>query len=152
RVALVLSIVRGETSVAEAAPKHGLTVAEIEESQERFSPRPRMRCGRSRQPVSSDSARCAPTVPHLSCAVTRQIGAMKGLFREGLQNAPISRTFAEFLLPAAELDGTRPEAGGAAARRRIRWRRRVARRRRGKRSVRVPARAACRGAPRRGRN
>jgi transposase-like protein len=36
RVALVLSIVRGETSVAEAARKHGLTVAEIEEWQERF--------------------------------------------------------------------------------------------------------------------
>jgi hypothetical protein len=31
RVALVLSIVRGETSVAEAARKHALTVAEIEE-------------------------------------------------------------------------------------------------------------------------
>jgi transposase-like protein len=37
RVALVLSILRGETSVAEAARKHGLTVAEIEDWQERFS-------------------------------------------------------------------------------------------------------------------
>ena len=36
RVALVLSIVRGETSVAEAARKHGLTVAEIEEWRDRF--------------------------------------------------------------------------------------------------------------------
>ena len=36
RVALVLSIVRGETSVAEAARRHGLTVAEIEDWQERF--------------------------------------------------------------------------------------------------------------------
>src|SRR5262249_2324977 len=36
RVALVLSILRGETSVAEAARKHGLTVAEVEEWQERF--------------------------------------------------------------------------------------------------------------------
>ena len=36
RVALVLSIVRGETSVVEAARKHGLTVAEIEDWQERF--------------------------------------------------------------------------------------------------------------------
>jgi hypothetical protein len=36
RVALVLSIVRGETSVAEAARKHGLTVAEVEEWQKRF--------------------------------------------------------------------------------------------------------------------
>jgi len=36
RVALVPSIVRGETSVAEAARKHGLTVAEVEEWQERF--------------------------------------------------------------------------------------------------------------------
>ena len=37
RLALVLSIVRGETSVAEAARKHGLTVAEIEDWQERFA-------------------------------------------------------------------------------------------------------------------
>ena len=36
RVALVVSILKGETSVAEAARKHGLTVAEIEEWQERF--------------------------------------------------------------------------------------------------------------------
>jgi transposase-like protein len=36
RVALVLSIVRGETSVVEAARKHGLTVAEVEEWQERL--------------------------------------------------------------------------------------------------------------------
>ncbi len=36
RVALVLSIVRGETSVAEAARKHGLTVAEIEDWQDRL--------------------------------------------------------------------------------------------------------------------
>lgn len=36
RLALVLSIVKGETSVAEAARKHGLTLAEIEEWQERF--------------------------------------------------------------------------------------------------------------------
>jgi hypothetical protein len=37
RVALVLSIIRGETSVAESARKHGLTVAEIEDWQERFA-------------------------------------------------------------------------------------------------------------------
>ena len=36
RVALVVSILKGKTSVAEAARKHGLTVAEIEDSQERF--------------------------------------------------------------------------------------------------------------------
>lgn len=36
RVALVVSIVKGETSVAEAARKHGLTVAEIEDWRERF--------------------------------------------------------------------------------------------------------------------
>jgi hypothetical protein len=35
-LALVLSIVRGETSMAEAARKHGLTVAEIEDWQGRF--------------------------------------------------------------------------------------------------------------------
>jgi transposase-like protein len=33
---LVLSILKGETSVAEAARKHGLKVAEVEEWQERF--------------------------------------------------------------------------------------------------------------------
>jgi hypothetical protein len=32
RLALVLSIVKGETSAAEAARKHGLTVAELEEA------------------------------------------------------------------------------------------------------------------------
>jgi transposase-like protein len=36
RVALIVSIVKGETSVAEAARRHGLTVAEIEDWQERF--------------------------------------------------------------------------------------------------------------------
>jgi transposase-like protein len=36
RSALVLSILRGETSVPEAARAHGLTVAEIEEWKERF--------------------------------------------------------------------------------------------------------------------
>ena len=36
RVALIVSIVKGETSVAEAARKHGLTVAEIEDWKERF--------------------------------------------------------------------------------------------------------------------
>ena len=36
RLALVLSIVKGETSVAEAARKNGLTVAELDEWQERL--------------------------------------------------------------------------------------------------------------------
>jgi transposase-like protein len=36
RVALVTSILKGETSVQEAARKHGLTVAEIEDWRERF--------------------------------------------------------------------------------------------------------------------
>jgi transposase-like protein len=36
RVALVASILKGETSVQEAARKHGLTVAEVEEWKERF--------------------------------------------------------------------------------------------------------------------
>ncbi len=36
RAALVLSILRGETSVQEAARQHGLTVAEIERWRERF--------------------------------------------------------------------------------------------------------------------
>lgn len=36
RVALVVSILKGETSVAEAARKRGLTVAEVEDCQEKF--------------------------------------------------------------------------------------------------------------------
>lgn len=36
RVALVLSILKGETSAAEAARKHGLKVAEVEDWRERF--------------------------------------------------------------------------------------------------------------------
>jgi transposase-like protein len=36
RVALVVSILKGETSVQQAARKHGLTVAEVEDWQERF--------------------------------------------------------------------------------------------------------------------
>ena len=36
RVALVVSILKGETSVAEAARTHGLTVAEVEEWREKF--------------------------------------------------------------------------------------------------------------------
>ncbi len=36
RVALIIEILRGDTSVAEAARKHGLTVAELEDWRERF--------------------------------------------------------------------------------------------------------------------
>jgi transposase-like protein len=36
RAALIISILKGETSVAEAARKHGLTVAEVEDWQQRF--------------------------------------------------------------------------------------------------------------------
>ena len=36
RVALVIELLRGDTSVAEAARKHGLTVAELEDWRERF--------------------------------------------------------------------------------------------------------------------
>jgi transposase-like protein len=36
RVALVLSILKGETSVAEAARRHGLKVAEVEDWRDRF--------------------------------------------------------------------------------------------------------------------
>ena len=36
RVALVLEILRGETTAAEAARRHGLTIAEIEQWKERF--------------------------------------------------------------------------------------------------------------------
>ena len=36
RVALVVSILKGETSVAEAARQHGLTVAELEDWREKF--------------------------------------------------------------------------------------------------------------------
>jgi len=36
RTALIVSIIKGETSAQEAARKHGLTVAEVEEWKERF--------------------------------------------------------------------------------------------------------------------
>ncbi len=36
RTALVISVIKGETSAQEAARKHGLTVAEVEEWKERF--------------------------------------------------------------------------------------------------------------------
>ena len=36
RVALVVSILKGETSVAEAARTHGLTVAKVEDWREKF--------------------------------------------------------------------------------------------------------------------
>lgn len=36
RTALVLSILKGKTSVAEAARQHGLTVAEVEDWRDRF--------------------------------------------------------------------------------------------------------------------
>jgi transposase-like protein len=36
RVALIVEILRGDTSVAEAARKHGLTVTELEDRRERF--------------------------------------------------------------------------------------------------------------------
>jgi transposase-like protein len=36
KVALVVSIIKGETSIQEAARQHGITVAEIEDWQERF--------------------------------------------------------------------------------------------------------------------
>jgi transposase-like protein len=36
RVALVISILKGETSVVEAARQHGLTVAEVEDWREKF--------------------------------------------------------------------------------------------------------------------
>ena len=36
RVALVLTILRGETSAQEAARRHGLTVAEVEDWQDKF--------------------------------------------------------------------------------------------------------------------
>ena len=36
RVALIVSITKGETSIQEAARKHGLTVGEIEEWKDRF--------------------------------------------------------------------------------------------------------------------
>ena len=36
RVALVVRILKGETSVAEAARQHGLTVAEVEDWREKF--------------------------------------------------------------------------------------------------------------------
>lgn len=49
RVVLVVSILKKETSVAEAARTHGLTVAEVEDWREKFLLGPRTRCGRGRR-------------------------------------------------------------------------------------------------------
>ncbi len=49
RVALVVSTLKGETSVAEAARTHGLRVAEVEDWREKCLLGPRMRCGRGRR-------------------------------------------------------------------------------------------------------
>ncbi len=58
RAALVLRILKGETSVAEAARQHGLTVRDVEDWQEQFlraaenglrrRPRTKRRCKKSR--------------------------------------------------------------------------------------------------------
>ncbi|MCE3223497.1 MAG: hypothetical protein K0S58_1677, partial [Nitrospira sp.] len=98
RVALVVSILKGATSVAEAARMHGLTVAEVEDWREKFllgaenalRSRPRdeealngnssatslpsgverrRRSERSKRPVSSASGHSGPSVPR-SSAVT----------------------------------------------------------------------------------
>lgn len=45
RVALVVSVLKGETFVAEAAQTDGLTLAEVEDWQEKFLLGPRMPCG-----------------------------------------------------------------------------------------------------------
>jgi hypothetical protein len=60
REALVLSILKGETSVQEAARKHGLTVAEIEDWRERFCSLPRTLYGRgprTRKPSRTNASR-----------------------------------------------------------------------------------------------
>jgi hypothetical protein len=44
-MALVVSILKGDTSVAETARQHGLTVAEVEDGGRSFSWGPRMRSG-----------------------------------------------------------------------------------------------------------
>lgn len=49
RVALVVSLLKGETSVAEAARTHGLTVAEVEDWREKFLSGPKTPCGVARR-------------------------------------------------------------------------------------------------------
>jgi hypothetical protein len=44
-MALVVSVLKGETFVAEAAQTDGLTLAEVEDWQEKFLLGPRMPCG-----------------------------------------------------------------------------------------------------------
>ena len=76
-VALVVSLLKGETSVAEAARTHGLTVANVEDWREKFLPGPRTPCGvgprrqraRWKRPNLHGSARCARWV-RLSSAAT----------------------------------------------------------------------------------
>jgi hypothetical protein len=48
-VALVVSILKGETSVAEAARTHGLTVGEVEDWREKFLLGAQMPCAVTRE-------------------------------------------------------------------------------------------------------
>ena len=49
RAALVLSLLKGETTAAEAARRHGLKVAEVKDWRDRFLLGPRTRCARGRR-------------------------------------------------------------------------------------------------------
>lgn len=60
RVALVVTILKGETSVAEGARQHGLTVAEVEEWREKFLLGWMSRASRSNE-------RWARDVTHIAC-------------------------------------------------------------------------------------
>ena len=101
RVALVLSTVRGETSVAEAARKHGLTVAEIEDWQERFlaaaenalraQVQQRLARGRVEVTVAVQMRRVTTPVVELDEAFASRVGAAIDRAREiGVVNGTLT--------------------------------------------------------------
>ena len=55
RVALVISLLKGKTTAAEAARRHGLKLAEVEDWRDRFLLGPRTHCARG----SRKMKRCA---------------------------------------------------------------------------------------------
>jgi transposase-like protein len=66
KAAVVLSIVKGETSAAEAARKHGLTIAEIERWKEQFFAAGENALRARPRDEEAASAPCVPKAPRRS--------------------------------------------------------------------------------------
>ena len=108
REALIVSILKGETSVAEAARTHGLTVAEVKDWRERFLP-------------GAESALRTRTKDEAAVKdeqLKQKIGALalnNDILREALKPYPLERKTSDVwrgrvgYLGPVELSGARPE-------------------------------------------